>query len=238
MKKMLSTIIAVLIINIPISISAETSNDTSLVAGVTYSIIQSIQDIEYIQDNEINIVTSSDSSIMYTNTNVNVRMAPSINSDIYITLDTNSEVIVIDNTNEWVICLINNNIYYIYNEYLSKEMKTYDLYEKEMLAHLIFAEVGSDWISDTCLYYAGSVVLNRIESKAFPNTMIEVINQRGQYACKDYYMKQQPTKRCYDIAEDLLINGSVLPKNVVFQSGFKQGNGIYAIVDGVFYCYR
>lgn len=108
----------------------------------------------------------------------------------------------------------------------------------ELLAHLIFAEAGSDWIEDETLYYVGSVVLNRVNSDLFPDTIYEVIYQRGQYACTwDGNIEKTPTDRCYVIAEDLLRNGSVLPEEVVFQAEFTQGSGVYAYQDNLYFCY-
>ena len=111
--------------------------------------------------------------------------------------------------------------------------------EWELLAHLIFAEAGSDWCSDNMMYYVGSVVLNRIESEYFPNTMREVIYQPGQYSCVDNGMiDYEYNQRAYNVAEDLLTSGSCLPKNVVFQAQFEQGDGTYVVVQNMYFCYK
>jgi hypothetical protein len=108
----------------------------------------------------------------------------------------------------------------------------------DLLAHLIYAEAGSSWIPDETLYYVGSVVLNRVNSKYYPDTLYEVIYQKGQYACTwDGNIEKTPTERCYTIAEDLLINGSVLPENVLYQAQFKQGSGVYSYQDNLYFCY-
>ena len=111
--------------------------------------------------------------------------------------------------------------------------------EYELLAHLIFAEAGSNWCSDTMQQYTGSVVLNRIESKYYPNTMYEVIYQKGQYSVtKSGAINKTPNQRAYDCAKFLLENGSVLPSNVVFQSQHIQGDGIYEKVQNMYFCYK
>ena len=51
-----------------------------------------------------------------------------------------------------------------------------------MLAHLIGGEAGADWCTDELQLMVGSVVLNRMASDRFPNTMEEVIFQKGQYS--------------------------------------------------------
>ena len=109
----------------------------------------------------------------------------------------------------------------------------------ELLAHLIFAEAGSDWCEDNMLYYTGSVVLNRIESEYFPNTMREVIYQPGQYSCINNGMiDYEYNQRAYNVAEDLLTSGSCLPKNVLFQAQFEQGDGVYVQVQNMYFCYK
>lgn len=106
----------------------------------------------------------------------------------------------------------------------------------EMLAHLLFAEAGSDWISDETIYYVGSVVLNRVNSDRYPNTLKDVIYQKGQYyPARHGFMSNHPTDRCWVIAENLLKNGSVLPADVLGQSAKsiykKYGKELYCVSD-------
>lgn len=113
--------------------------------------------------------------------------------------------------------------------------------ERELLTHLIYAEAGGVE-SDACLYYVGSVVLNRMKDKDFPNTMQEVIYQTEptlQYACiDDGNINKPPDARCYDVADALLKYGSIAPENVVYQAEFEQGSGVWKEVDGVIFSYK
>ena len=119
------------------------------------------------------------------------------------------------------------------------EILTYTNEELELLAHLIFAEAGSDWCSDKMQQYTGSVVLNRIASPYFPNNMYDVIYQKGQYSVvKSGAIDKIPNERAYNVAKFLLENGSVLPSNVVFQSQHKQGDGIYEQIQNMYFCYK
>lgn len=109
----------------------------------------------------------------------------------------------------------------------------------DLLARLLFAEAGSDWISDDTIYYVGSVVLNRVNSDLFPDTLYDVIYQDGQYSCTwSGAIYNEPTERCYRIAEDLLRNGSRLPEGVLFQAEFTQGSGVYIYQDNLYFCYH
>ena len=119
------------------------------------------------------------------------------------------------------------------------EILTYTEEELELLAHLIFAEAGSDWCSDKLQQYTGSVVLNRIKSKYYPNNMHDVIYQKGQYSVVNSgAINKTPNERAYNVARFLLENGSVLPENVVFQSQKIQGDGIYEKVQNTYFCYK
>ena len=109
----------------------------------------------------------------------------------------------------------------------------------ELLARLIYAEAGSVKCTYEMRYLVGSVVINRVESKYFPNSIEEVIYQRGQYACiTDGHINNQPTEECYQIAKDLLENGTTAPETVLYQAEFKQGSGVYQKIQNMYFCYR
>lgn len=97
--------------------------------------------------------------------------------------------------------------------------------EFELLAHVINAEGGAaTYVSDQMCYYIGSVVLNRIDSDYFPNNIFDVVYQPGQYACvRDRNWNVPIAERCYEIAEELIDEGSQLPSDYVFQAQFRQG---------------
>ncbi len=122
-------------------------------------------------------------------------------------------------------------------EYTDAELEYYT----DMLAHLIVGEVET--CNQEMKEYVGSVVLNRVESEQFPESIEEVIFQPGQYACTwDGNYNKTPSEEDYEIAEDLLVNGSKLPEDVVFQAEFPQGSGTYISLlapNGVtmYFCY-
>lgn len=142
------------------------------------------------------------------------------------------------------ICLISSNGNTVYAseqlaEYEQEKGEAKLQYEKDLylLSHLINAEAGSNWCSDELMRYVGSVALNRVDHAAFPNTLEEVIYQPGQYSCLwDGNFYKEPVERAWRIAKELLDNGSVLPENVVFQSQFPQGNGVYIQEQNMYLC--
>lgn len=112
----------------------------------------------------------------------------------------------------------------------------------ELLASLIYYEQGEPETAEDeerC-YLTGCVVLNRMASPEFPDTLEGVIYQTGQYACinkirnNGYY-----GDICFEIAEGLLTYGvENVPENVVFQAQFTQGSGIYKNIYNQYFCYR
>jgi spore germination cell wall hydrolase CwlJ-like protein len=120
----------------------------------------------------------------------------------------------------------------------SSTKKSYTDYELYLLSHLIGGEAGANWCTDAQQLAVGSVVLNRMKDSRFPNTLAGVIYQKGQYACTwDGNFDRTPTARTIANAKYLLEHGSTLPSNVVFQSNFKQGNGVYAVLGNLYFCY-
>lgn len=113
----------------------------------------------------------------------------------------------------------------------------YNSDDLEVIAHVICGEAQS--YSDEEQLYVGSVVLNRVASKHYPNTIRGVVFQKGQYACTwDGNYNRTPTERNWKNAQYLLEHGSVLPENVVYQAGFKQGKGVYVHTKYHYYCYE
>ncbi len=116
-----------------------------------------------------------------------------------------------------------------------------DLY---LLAKIIEAEAGSSWLSDDHQRSVASVLLNRVASPEFPNTIKECIYQPGQYygANNSFFAKLVPSERAVRNALYVLENGSILPATVVFQANFRQGSGAYKIIEDkylgtTYFCY-
>lgn len=118
-----------------------------------------------------------------------------------------------------------------------KEVQSYTDEDLYILAHAICGE--GQCCPDEEQLYIGSVILNRKNHGSYPNTIEGVVFQRGQYACTwdgNYY--REPTEANWRNARWLLENGSILPGNVVYQAGFRQGSGVYLQTRYHKYCYR
>jgi hypothetical protein len=132
-----------------------------------------------------------------------------------------------------------------YNSHVDYKVETGEIsvsgYELSLMAHLLMGECGATCNDDEMLYLAGAVVLNRVQSEYFPNSIEEVIYQSGQYQCTELINSgfyKEPTERCWRIAEELLISGYDIPSNVLYQAEFKQGSGVYKKVQNMYFCYR
>lgn len=109
-----------------------------------------------------------------------------------------------------------------------------DLY---LLAHVICGEAQNCPREEQ--EYVGSVVLNRVKSDRFPDTLSEVIYQTDpiQYACVwDGNFDREPTQTNWEVADELLRTGSVLPDDVVWQSAEPQGDYTYLQTKYHYYC--
>ena len=93
------------------------------------------------------------------------------------------------------------------------------------LSRVIQAEAG--YCSTEMMEGVGSVVLNRVADKRFPDTIPEVIEQPGQYSTSSYLSSMEPTKEAVNVAVDLLENGSKFPADIVWQANFPQGSYTY-----------
>lgn len=105
-----------------------------------------------------------------------------------------------------------------------------------LLAKLIQAENGGAKHDET-LYLTGAVVMKRVKSKHYPNTIREVIYQKGQYSTASRLDSVKPSTRALEIANDILVYGvDELPDNLVFQAMFEQGKEVYKKIDGEYFC--
>ena len=76
----------------------------------------------------------------------------------------------------------------------------------------------------------GEVVLNRVASPEFPNSIEEVIFQPGQYAgvdCDAFRDLLDPDEASVEAALRLLQGDRLMEPQVVFQANFRQGGGEY-----------
>ena len=188
-------------------------------------------------ESELPYVT--DMTPKYTCGGVNIRKEPNTNSEIYGQTILNGTVDVILEIDGWSMIFAEdceNNHAFIKSEYLSDVEITYSQEDLYIMAHLLAGE--AQFCTDEEQRYVGSVVLNRVQHEAFPDTIKGVVFDKGQYSSikdKNYY--REPTENNWSNARWLLENGSVLPYYVIYQSKGKQGSGVYLKTKWHQYCY-
>lgn len=94
-------------------------------------------------------------------------------------------------------------------------------------------------LNDEAQIAVASVIMNRVKSDKFPNTIFEVLVQPGQYAfVNDEIICGEPDERAIKNAEYVYWNGSQIPENVLFQAEFLQGSGVWKQIDNQYFCYE
>lgn len=107
---------------------------------------------------------------------------------------------------------------------------------KELLAILIYQEVGGNACCDACRHRVADVALNRVADERFPDTLEEVLLQKGQYG-RLYWTgikwadrasnqnEANAVQRAYDVAEDVLKgnHSELYGEGYIWQAEFPQG---------------
>lgn len=99
-----------------------------------------------------------------------------------------------------------------------------------LLGKVIEHEAGCSWLSLEWKTMVGEVVMNRVESPEFPDTISKVVYQKGQYSGTNNkkFNNMLPSKASATAAANLLQGQRILNnKAVVFQANFKLGSGVH-----------
>lgn len=121
--------------------------------------------------------------------------------------------------------------------------QTYTDDDMWVMSHIINAEAGDGNCPHNLRIAVGSVVLNRVASDEFPDTIRDVVYQSGQYSPTwNGAMEKEPSEDSVEVAQMLLEEGSQIPPECVFQAEFPQGSGVYESYDTIYgttyICYR
>jgi hypothetical protein len=114
-----------------------------------------------------------------------------------------------------------------------------------LLARIIEAEAGSAWLDMEWKMSVGEVVLNRVASPEFPDTIAAVLAQPGQYygAHNRWFNALLPSAASVEAAKRLLAGERVLREpSVVFQANLRLGSGVFrelrdALLGSTYLCF-
>jgi hypothetical protein len=136
---------------------------------------------------------------MYTAEKVNLRNGPSLNDSVLSVLSKGCEVLVTGYTDDWYRVKVDGVNGFCMKRYLSEDKPAeeeesssnsgvinYTDVELNMLSYVLQGEVGD--CSDASKIAVANVIINRVKSPLFPDTIEGVLTQSGQFdAIWGYY---------------------------------------------------
>ena len=194
------------------------------ITGVTMS-------LSSISDKDIEKLTSD---YMWTTDRVNLRSEASTNSDKILTLDKRTKIQMISSSNKWTKVKYEDYEGYIYSTYLrDTELPSLDFSDEEidLLAKILWLEARGEK-DDTGLAAVVIVVLNRITSVEFDDTLREVLSKKGEFSSWKLLDTAQPTEREYEIIDETLNglwDGILTEDHVYFSTKARNNNGTIKI---------
>ncbi|MBE5877522.1 MAG: cell wall hydrolase [Lachnospiraceae bacterium] len=97
---------------------------------------------------------------------------------------------------------------------VSKRSTTLTEEELELMLKVVSAEArGESWDAQ---YMVACVILNRMESDLFPNTLTEVVTQTGQFSCVPYAIRNVPITDSVREAVAAALDDNILEENVLW----------------------
>lgn len=105
----------------------------------------------------------------------------------------------------------------------------------DLLAKIIWLESRGECFEGQ--QAVAEVVLNRMMSTAFPDTLEEVIYQKGQFTTAKNVVKAVPTETQYQAIFSALTGPNVLPLDVVFFATTAENDNVWGTIGGHTFCY-
>ena len=81
------------------------------------------------------------------------------------------------------------------------------------------------------------VILNRLVSPNFPNTIRGIIYAEGQFPCTEDIPDATPSQTQYEAIERALKGPYILPKEVVFYAKYKENKNFWGQIGAHYFCY-
>ena len=151
-----------------------------------------------------------------------------------IEIERNSEQFVKETTQEFETETVAEPSDLIEEETQTELETKYTEYDFELLARVIEAEAGGE--SDYHKLCVGTVVMNRVDSEKYPNSIEGVIYQPGQYQCvTNSHINKEPSESSYEAAESILDGRRMFRSSVVYQAEFIQGK-VVEKVGNTYFC--
>lgn len=106
--------------------------------------------------------------------------------------------------------------------------------ERELLARVVYAESNTETLEGQIA--VAQVVLNRVRSESFPDTVSEVIYQERQFSTAPILDSVTPTENNYE-AVDLAFELEVVPYDVLYFSRGAENDRVWGQIGAHVFCY-
>ena len=106
--------------------------------------------------------------------------------------------------------------------------------ERELLARVVYAESNTETLEGQIA--VAQVVLNRVRSESFPDTVSEVIYQERQFSTAPILDSVTPTENNYE-AVDLAFELEVVPYDVLYFSRGAENDRVWGRIGAHVFCY-
>lgn len=127
-----------------------------------------------------------------------------------------------------------------HEEDLSGEPRYPDIHltseERQLLARVIWVEAQGE--SEEGQQAVAEVVLNRMASSDFGNTLKGVIYGEGQFRSVPYLETAEPHQAQYEAIERAIYGPYVLPENVVYFATYPTNENVWGQIGGHIFCYE
>jgi hypothetical protein len=151
------------------------------------------------------IEQSINDDFLWTTDIVNMRLEATTKSDIIITLDKRIKVHMISSSGDWTKVTYKDKIGYVYTKYLrDTELPSLDFTDEEidLMAKIIWLESRGE--SDKGMAMVVKVIIHRLLSKSFADTIYEVLSDYNQFSTWKLIDTAKPTEREIEIINEVL----------------------------------
>lgn len=106
--------------------------------------------------------------------------------------------------------------------------------ERELLARVVYAEANTETLEGQIA--VAQVVLNRVRSESFPDTVSEVVFQDGQFSTASILGSVVPNETNYE-AVDAAFETEVVPYEVLYFSRGAENDRVWGQIGAHVFCY-
>lgn len=113
---------------------------------------------------------------------------------------------------------------------------TLSLKEKQLLAKVVWVEARGEVLGGQ--QAVAEIVLNRIASEDFPDTLHDVIYEEGAFRSVPLLEEAKPTDTQYEAIENAVYGPYILPKDVFYFAPEPVNENVWGTIGGHTFCYQ